>query len=123
MPRSQGKSKRIGFDDESEGQRRREISAISDDISDMFKQCERCIQEVVRGVDPKDKNDAAMRKNVQVALATQLQEESLPFRRDQKKYLAKLKENESRSKYVPTRDSSYEDEVPFSSLPLSILLD
>jgi hypothetical protein len=44
LSKQMGKSKRIGFDDEGEKQRKQQISALSDDISDLFKQCERNIQ-------------------------------------------------------------------------------
>jgi hypothetical protein len=44
LSKQMGKSKRIGFDEEGEKQRRQQISALSDEISDLFKQCERNIQ-------------------------------------------------------------------------------
>jgi syntaxin 16 len=80
------------------------------------------MQAVVKGMDPKDKQDCVIRKNVQVALATQLHEESVPFRREQKRYLEKLKENESKSKYVPTSSSvpNFEDEG-FGDVQLAML--
>ena len=53
------------------------------------------------GRDKRDTNDCAMRKNVQSSLATQLHQLSVTFRRDQKKYLEKLNENEAKSRYLP----------------------
>lgn len=44
LGKQMGKSKRIGFDDESENKRRQQISVLTDEISDLFKQCERNIQ-------------------------------------------------------------------------------
>jgi hypothetical protein len=78
----------------------------------------------MKGMDPKDKQDCVIRKNVQVALATQLHEESVPFRREQKRYLEKLKENESKSKYVPTSSSAcnFEDEG-FGDVQMAMLED
>eukprot|EP00961_Rhodomonas_salina_P072751 977251-Rhodomonas_salina.5 len=35
-----GKSKRVGFDEESEKRRREAISSLTDEISGLFKRCE-----------------------------------------------------------------------------------
>ena len=49
MARHMGKSKRIGFDEENEKRRRAEISALADEVSELFKRCERNIQSVQEG--------------------------------------------------------------------------
>ncbi|EKX52318.1 syntaxin 16 [Guillardia theta CCMP2712] len=101
LSKMMGKSKRIGFDEDSERRRREEISCLADEISDLFRKCERNIQDVAIGLDKKDAHDLSMRKNVQSSLATTLHELSVTFRRDQKRYLEKLKENEAKSQYKP----------------------
>ena len=50
MARHMGKSKRIGFDEENEKRRRAEISALADEVSDLFKRCEKNIQGVQEGL-------------------------------------------------------------------------
>ena len=50
-----------------------------------------------------------MRKNVQSSLATSLHELSVSFRRDQKKYLEKLRENEAKSRYRPAAGTKGEN--------------
>jgi len=95
------KSKRVGFDADSEARRKEQITATADEISNLFRKCERNIQSVLEGADPKDAQDKSMRKNVQVALATQLHELSVGFRREQQRYLDKLKDIERKSQYKP----------------------
>jgi len=112
LSKAMGKSKRIGFDEDTERRRKAEITDLAADISALFKRCEQNIQGVMDGRDKRDTNDCAMRKNVQSSLATQLHQLSVTFRRDQKKYLEKLKENEAKSRYLPqaAESNSFADE-------------
>jgi hypothetical protein len=48
-------------------------------------------------------------QNVQSSLATTLHEVSVSFRKDQKKYLEKLRDNEAKSRYKPTLNHTEEE--------------
>ena len=63
----------------------------------------------MEGLDRASPQDLAMRKNVQSSLATSLHELSVSFRRDQKKYLEKLRENEAKSRYRPAAGTKGEN--------------
>eukprot|EP00277_Geminigera_cryophila_P006655 CAMPEP_0179417952 /NCGR_PEP_ID=MMETSP0799-20121207/7667_1 /TAXON_ID=46947 /ORGANISM="Geminigera cryophila, Strain CCMP2564" /LENGTH=212 /DNA_ID=CAMNT_0021191047 /DNA_START=194 /DNA_END=832 /DNA_ORIENTATION=+ len=125
MAKHMGKSKRIGFDEDNEKRRRAEISALTDEVSDLFRNCEKNIQGVLEGMDKKNPQDCAMRKNVQSSLATRLHELSVTFRRDQKKYLEKLRDNEAKSRYKPTMADAEEgfEDTGFSQAQMADLED
>ncbi|TMW58716.1 hypothetical protein Poli38472_010275 [Pythium oligandrum] len=76
--------------DGSDSQHEKEIDQLTQDITDEFRNAERGLQRMGKQGD-QSAADAKTRQNVQRALATQLQTLSGDFRRSQKDYLAKVK--------------------------------
>jgi len=76
----------FGEDDDCEEQ----ITQLTQEISRLFKECERRMKEM-SSMKNEGTRDEAVRKNIECHVAQQLQDLSLEFRRDHKKYLSKLK--------------------------------
>ena len=88
-----------GFDDEDiKYQEEKEIEQLTQDITRGFQACQKAIQRIERMVQEArttgslGKGDEVMAKNIQVALAAQVQEVSATFRKKQSTYLNKLRQ-------------------------------
>lgn len=88
-----------GFDDEHiKQQEEREIEAMTQQITRGFQECQRAIKRIQTMVkEAKDtgnlaKGDETMANNIQVALASRVQEVSATFRKKQSNYLNKLRQ-------------------------------
>lgn len=86
-----------GFDDEdAKRAEEREIEALTQNITKGFHDCHRCIQrieQIVReqkSADTLTKADEVMAKNIQISLATRVQEASAGFRKKQSAYLKSM---------------------------------
>ncbi|OQR93563.1 syntaxin-like protein [Achlya hypogyna] len=77
--------------DNSESDHEREIESITADITNEFRNAERILKAKMNGKDGVSEADAKARQNVQRALATQLQTLSADFRKSQKEYLDRVK--------------------------------
>ena len=87
-----------GFDDDSvKQQEEREIEQITQEITRGFQECQRAIKRIetmvkdARQSGNLQQGDETMAKNIQVALATRVQEVSATFRKKQSTYLNKLR--------------------------------
>lgn len=87
-----------GFnDDEAKKAEEREIEQLTQAITRGFHDCHRCIQQVEQMVREGkasgqiSRADEVMAKNIQINLATRIQEASSQFRKKQSAYLKKLK--------------------------------
>ena len=88
-----------GFDDDSVKQREeREIEILTQEITRGFQQCQRSIKRIenmvkeARSSGSLSKGDETMAANIQIALASQVQEVSATFRKKQSSYLNKLRQ-------------------------------
>jgi syntaxin 16 len=88
-----------GFDDEHvKQQEEREIEALTQQITRGFQECQRAIKRIQTMVrEAKEtgnlaKGDETMANNIQVALASRVQEVSATFRKKQSNYLNKLRQ-------------------------------
>lgn len=78
--------------DGSESKHEEEIEALTHQITDEFRKAERVLQRMAnQQYGSQSSADAKTRQNVQRALATQLQTLSGEFRKSQKQYLARVK--------------------------------
>ncbi|OQR82056.1 syntaxin [Thraustotheca clavata] len=77
--------------DGSESEHEREIESITGEITSEFRSAERILKAKMNGKDGISEADAKTRQNVQRALATQLQTLSADFRKSQKEYLDRVK--------------------------------
>lgn len=87
-----------GFDDESvKQQEEREIEQLTQEITRGFQECQRAIKRIENMVKEARQSgnlqsgDETMAKNIQVALATRVQEVSATFRKKQSTYLNRLR--------------------------------
>ncbi|KEF60248.1 syntaxin 16 [Exophiala aquamarina CBS 119918] len=87
-----------GFDDDSvKQQEEREIERLTTEITRAFQDCQRAIKRIetmvkdARQSGNVQKGDETMAKNIQVALASSVQEVSATFRKKQSTYLNKLR--------------------------------
>jgi len=101
-----------GFDDRQDEEHGIEI--LTGDITKLFRQSQAKIQQI--GEDKLTAEEKKLKKNVQTALATQLQELSVTFRQNQKSYLQTLqgriskKPTKSGNKFIDFEaDVTYED--------------
>ncbi|KAI8852241.1 t-SNARE [Chytridium lagenaria] len=88
-----------GFDDRIGDEQ--SIDRISDQIAIMFQDCQRRIKKVhqeSKSAASKSKQAEAITRNIQMSLASKLQDVSSSFRKTQSAYLNKLRGQESRSK-------------------------
>ncbi|KAI8049525.1 t-SNARE [Syncephalis plumigaleata] len=78
----------------------RDIERLQAEITSQFRQCQHKIKQIGSkgGVSNTTNEEDRLGKNVQVALATRLQELSSMFRRKQSSFLQKLKQREARTK-------------------------
>ncbi|KIW95869.1 uncharacterized protein Z519_02934 [Cladophialophora bantiana CBS 173.52] len=88
-----------GFDDESvKLQEEREIEILTTEITRGFQECQKAIKRIesmvkeARETGNLQKGDEIMAKNIQVALASRVQEVSATFRKKQSNYLNKLRQ-------------------------------
>ena len=88
-----------GFEDDSVKQREeREIEQLTTEITRSFQECQKAIKRIgtmVTEASPTgnlQKGDEVMAKNIQVALASRVQEVSATFRKKQSHYLNKLRQ-------------------------------
>ncbi|KIV80806.1 hypothetical protein PV11_08282 [Exophiala sideris] len=87
-----------GFDDEAvKQQEEREIERLTTEITRSFQECQKAIKRIeimvrdVRQAGNLQKGDEVMAQNIQVALASRVQEVSATFRKKQSNYLNKLR--------------------------------
>jgi len=87
-----------GFDDESvKQQEEREIEQLTQEITRGFQECQKAIKRVEKMVNEAKQTgnlqtgDEVMARNIQVALASRVQEVSATFRKKQSNYLNKLR--------------------------------
>eukprot|EP00743_Colponemidia_sp_Colp-15_P001258 GILK01001381.1.p1 GENE.GILK01001381.1~~GILK01001381.1.p1 ORF type:complete len:310 (+),score=72.83 GILK01001381.1:105-1034(+) len=87
LTKAQKKRMLVKFDEDHRDET--DIELITAEATKLFKSCEAKVHRIatLQGSD----KDLAIRKNIQRALATQLQELSLTFRKSQKEYMSKLK--------------------------------
>lgn len=86
-----------GFDDEdAKRAEEREIEVLTQNITKGFHDCHRCIQRIEQMVREQKsagtmtKADEVMAKNIQISLATRVQEASAGFRKKQSAYLKSM---------------------------------
>jgi len=87
-----GKALLPGFGDDEEDNEDT-ISRTVQEITTLFRECERRLKEIHNARD-EGTGDEAVRKNIEQRVAKQLQDLSVEFRRGHKSYLAKLKGQE-----------------------------
>lgn len=87
-----------GFnDDEAKRAEETQIERITQDITKGFHQCHRCIQRVEQMVRESkqsgtlSRGEETMAKNIQISLATRVQEASASFRKKQSAYLKSMR--------------------------------
>lgn len=83
----------VRFDDETDGALDREIDDITNKITKTFNFARRQLEQIGQSGDNADEN--AVCKNIQRTVATKLQNLSLNFRKSQKQYLQRLKNQKS----------------------------
>jgi syntaxin 16 len=88
-----------GFDDEHiKQQEEQEIEALTQEITRGFQNCSRAIKRIenmvndARNANTLSKGDETMAANIQIALASRVQEVSATFRKKQSTYLNKLRQ-------------------------------
>ncbi|POR33458.1 t-SNARE affecting a late Golgi compartment protein 2 [Tolypocladium paradoxum] len=102
-----------GFnDDEAKKAEETQIERFTQDITKGFHQCHRCIQRVEQMVRESKQSGAlsrgeeTMAKNIQISLATRVQEASASFRKKQSAYLKKLRDMGGLGSFSPGERSS-----------------
>ncbi|KAJ4425294.1 t-SNARE affecting a late Golgi compartment protein 2 [Gnomoniopsis sp. IMI 355080] len=112
-----------GFDDEeTKRSEEKEIEGLTQEVTKGFHDCHRCIQKIEsmvreqKGAGTMSKAEEVMAKNIQVSLATRVQEASAGFRKKQSAYLKKLRgiQNPSLSadrSSTPIAGSSYTSDI------------
>lgn len=92
------------------------IDVTTQEITQLFHQCQRCIQSIQGRSMGCQKAERQIIKNVVSSLASQLQDLSFNFKKDQSKYLKRMKNREEREKeyfsndFNPTNVFMQEDE-------------
>jgi len=83
------------------------IARTVQEITQLFKDCERRLKEIHAAQNDGSGDEQAVRKNIEQRVAKQLQDLSLEFRRGHKGYLAKLKGQSAEDDFKPDlrRDS------------------
>ena len=126
------KKRLMAFDDREEEKLEREIGALMNTITELFKRAEKSLKRIFSAAMlPKDDRDAQVRRNIQRALATQLQNLSFDFRKQQKNYLRKIqdKKNETAGSgfFVPDesdiQEASSSNYSGFNDRQIEILQD
>eukprot|EP00164_Ancoracysta_twista_P001010 GFYU01001317.1.p1 GENE.GFYU01001317.1~~GFYU01001317.1.p1 ORF type:complete len:319 (+),score=78.15 GFYU01001317.1:172-1128(+) len=87
-----GKNIFQGFDDDDTNEQIIEIT--TQEISRLFRKCEARIKQITTHMDGLTQQDKQVRKNIQISLATQLQDLSVKFRKSQKDYLQRMRKVE-----------------------------
>ena len=90
------KKRLMAFDDREEEKLEREIGSLMNTITELFKRAESSLKRIFSSAMlSKDDRDAQVRRNIQRALATQLQNLSFDFRKQQKNYLRKIQDKKN----------------------------
>ncbi|RIB04114.1 t-SNARE [Gigaspora rosea] len=102
-----------GFDDRTEEER--EIERLSSEITKLFQQCQQKIRRIAdESRVTASSQEKAMSKNIQISLATKLQDLSTNFRKQQSSYMKKLKGVKVRSTgYFPIENNDSDEERDF----------
>ncbi|CAG8646057.1 16030_t:CDS:2, partial [Dentiscutata heterogama] len=102
-----------GFDDRTEEER--EIERLSSEITKLFKQCQQKIRRIADESRIAASNqEETMSKNIQISLATKLQDLSTNFRKQQSAYMKKLKGVKVRSTgFFPIENDESDEEQGF----------
>ncbi|GBB91548.1 hypothetical protein RclHR1_18900001 [Rhizophagus clarus] len=112
-----------GFDDRTKEEE--EIERLTDEITHLFQQCQWKIKRIANESlsSTASNQERAMSKNIQISLASKLQELSSSFRKQQASYMKKLKGIESKSSkffLIESNDSNEDDlELGFTSNQLA----
>ena len=72
------------------------VEVVTQEITRLFKRCEARLQRLGAGIERRTPDDERVVKNVQRKLATELQRLSQVFRKAQKEYLQRLKQQQDR---------------------------
>jgi len=102
---------KVHMDDSKDAHRDAEIAQLSKAITKRMKEADVKIKLVARN--PTGEQDAKVRRNVQVSLASQLQDLSTVFRKEQKTYLARM------NQLLPPKIPGLEDSPTMSDDPLN----
>ena len=89
-----GRASLSKFDDSRDDEA--EVEVATQHITKLFRRCEARLQEVTRGPTPSPSDDKVQR-NVQRTLAVELQKLSIQFRKQQKRYLERLRSRDGQS--------------------------
>ena len=78
--------------DDSEGAEEREIECLTQDVAQLFRDCEQALKKIDKSDDGRalSEADQKLRQNIKITKATQLQALTMTFRRQQKDFVAKL---------------------------------
>lgn len=98
------------------------IDVTTQEITQLFHQCQRCIQTIQAKAHGASKSEKTIVRNVVSTLASQLQELSISFKKGQSIYLKKMKNREEREKkyfnndFQPTNAFMQEEDENFDDL-------
>lgn len=98
------------------------IDVTTQEITQLFHQCQRCIQTIQAKAHGASKSEQTIVRNVVSTLASQLQELSISFKKGQSIYLKKMKNREEREKkyfnndFQPTNAFMQEEDENFDDL-------
>mmetsp|Transcript_64064 Transcript_64064/g.152787 ORF Transcript_64064/g.152787 Transcript_64064/m.152787 type:complete len:305 (+) Transcript_64064:73-987(+) len=80
---------------EDDGKPDKEVDAMSSQINDLIRHCEKCMMNVKKqGASAQSREERDFRENVQRSIATQLQQLSQQYRQAQKDYLAEIRKRQ-----------------------------
>ncbi|ORX55541.1 t-SNARE [Hesseltinella vesiculosa] len=96
-----------GFDDRSSDEAA--IERLTSDITDEFFRIKRNIQKIY--VEGSKQQDAQLAKNIQISLATKVQDVSSTFRKKQSSYLQKMRGQESRKANILGMEAGLSNEA------------
>jgi len=105
----------VRFDDRAENQRDLEISQLTKVVTNKIRDAEAKIKAVATA--PNGEQDAKVRHNIQVTLATRLQQLSATFRKAQKAYLGRM------NQFLPAKgleDTSLSSSDPLTGRTISV---
>ena len=88
------------------------IDVTTQEITQLFHQCQRCIQSIQGKSNGAAKTEKTMVKNVVSSLAAQLQEHSQTFKKGQSTYLKKMKNREDREREYFNNDFQPDKDMP-----------
>ncbi|KAI8807589.1 t-SNARE [Cladochytrium replicatum] len=118
-----------GFDDKSSDEM--SIDRLTSNITQLFSECQKKVKRIHNEsnvASAGSQHSTALSKNIQISLATKLQDVSSTFRKSQSLYLAKLRGRETRSKdlfNMPSVEASDqandEDDSVFTDAQLAVI--